>query len=212
MASIRDFINIINESVSPGIKSDIVTGPAYWASYLVNNDSSGLSEDEKKSADKWREKLKPWVVVSTDGDEYYSNRYDLHSGTDVRGGDVIDYVVHKVPEGKDKSFLKSLDKGLKESAKDDHMKIASEILKQLGGSRFANMTGAREFVTTDKGIRFKIPKGIIVLITLNGSDLYDIKLQKIVKLEVKTIDTKTNISVENLIPTFEKMTGLHTSL
>lgn len=83
---------------------------------------------------------------------------------------------------------------------------------QLGGSRFSKMTGASEFVTSKNSIRFKIPRGRIVQIKLNDRDLYDIKIMKMVKLELKTLDSKQDVNVENLIPTFEKMTSLYTSL
>jgi len=35
------------------IKVDEITGVAYWASYLINGDDSGIAVEEKALADKW---------------------------------------------------------------------------------------------------------------------------------------------------------------
>lgn len=35
------------------IKSQTFSAPAYWASYLINNDASGISIEEKEACDKW---------------------------------------------------------------------------------------------------------------------------------------------------------------
>ena len=80
-----------------------VTGPSYWASYLVNGDDSSLTPEEKAAADAWNERLGDYYVVGIADDEEtgqsqeprFSNHYDIHSGTDFRGGDVVDYVVHR---------------------------------------------------------------------------------------------------------------------
>jgi hypothetical protein len=80
----------------------VFTGPAYWASYLVNGDSSGLEPDELLEADKWRESILPYHVQDIKRDQngepedpYYSINFDLHSGTDFEGGNVVDYVCGK---------------------------------------------------------------------------------------------------------------------
>ena len=60
--------------------------------------------------------------------------------------------------------------------------IANTILNQLGGNRFVAMTGAKNFVALENGIRFKIgrnkSKANTVKITVNGLDLYDIEFIK----------------------------------
>ena len=57
------------------------------------------------------------------------------------------------------------------------MAIAKTILEQLGGGRFIAFTGAKDFLTIDNGLRFRIgrnaSKANRVEIRLNGSDLYD---------------------------------------
>lgn len=119
--SIRNFINIINEhtetkkkpvldntktvlkTLHDSIKEtksriEVTTeiGPASWMSYLLNGDSSDMDSKEIKAADKWQERMEPWFVVSTEGEPFYTNHYNLYSGIPgVFGGDVIEYVMHK---------------------------------------------------------------------------------------------------------------------
>jgi len=85
------------------IEVDEATGAAHWASYLVNGDASGLSAEERALCDAWQEKLKPWYVVdvardaSGEGIEArFTWSYSLHTGADCAGGDVLDYVLHRV--------------------------------------------------------------------------------------------------------------------
>ena len=60
--------------------------------------------------------------------------------------------------------------------------IANEIYRQLGGDRFTVMTGAKEFVAMENGLRFKIgrnaSKANRVEITLNALDTYDVRFIK----------------------------------
>lgn len=62
--------------------------------------------------------------------------------------------------------------------------IASTIQEQLGGRRFIAMTGAKDFLATGSGLRFRIPKNHSkanrVEITLNGKDLYDMRFSRYV--------------------------------
>jgi len=44
------------------------TAPAYWASCLINHDSSGLTEAEKAEADAWLASLGLGEPVSADGE------------------------------------------------------------------------------------------------------------------------------------------------
>ena len=78
-----------------------VTGPAIFASYLVNGDKSGLADYEIRLADAWLKNIEPWYVVDVDRDDEgnaieqrFTWSYDLHGGNS-RGGDVIDYICHE---------------------------------------------------------------------------------------------------------------------
>ena len=108
--------------------------------------------------------------------------------------------------------------------------IATTILQQLGGNRFIAFTGAKDFMTIDNGLRFKIgrnsSKANRIEITLNGSDLYDMKFIKhrpfSIRIdhkrgEVKTIEEKTetvkewnDVFFDQLQDLFTETTGLYT--
>lgn len=74
-----------------------ITGAAYWASYIINGDDSGLKSSEKALCDSWMEReLAPGEsIVSCDDESRFTWSYDLHTGADCRGGDVLDYTVLK---------------------------------------------------------------------------------------------------------------------
>ena len=67
--------------------------------------------------------------------------------------------------------------------------VTAEILHQLGGNKFIVMTGAKNLVALDNGIRFKIGKNSsranMVEITLNGLDLYDVKFINYTPYKIK---------------------------
>ena len=77
------------------MKTTIVTAPAIWASYLVNGDSSGITEQDQIDADRYLNGVDIVDVVrDADGDgmdPYFTWDYELHGG-DYEGGDVLDYV------------------------------------------------------------------------------------------------------------------------
>lgn len=83
----------------------VVTGPAAWCSYLVNGDASALGGTERALADAWLRRITPWYVADVrrndEGDAIgsrYTHLYDMYCGDyyGPSGGDVIDYVLHKV--------------------------------------------------------------------------------------------------------------------
>ena len=76
------------------IKCDTVTGLSHWASYLINDDSSGMEDSEIALCDKWAESLAPWYVVSdVEDSERFTWSAELY-GADCAGATVCDYVVH----------------------------------------------------------------------------------------------------------------------
>lgn len=81
------------------IEVETIAGAAYWASYLINGDASGLTDEEQAAADNWLEKIAPWYPVSAEGEAYFSNSYGLHTYTSTQGGDLLDYVCHNAGEG-----------------------------------------------------------------------------------------------------------------
>jgi hypothetical protein len=80
------------------------TGAAYWASYLVNGDASGLEPNEKALADAWLARIAPYRPACTVDDEdgnpaesRFTWHYAMHTGADCQGGDVLDYVCLAAP-------------------------------------------------------------------------------------------------------------------
>lgn len=79
-----------------------LVGAACWASYFVNGDDSGLSPDEKRMADAWLAKelyLEGERIIDVrrnddgEGEEpWFSWHFDLYTGYDCRGGELITYV------------------------------------------------------------------------------------------------------------------------
>lgn len=96
------------------------------------------------------------------------------------------------------------------------MTTAQIILQQLGGRRFMAMTGAtcyqdnngQTLVTKFKGSKI----ANIMYITLNGLDLYDVKICKYRGQEVKTVKELNNVYSDMLQDIFEDTTKLRTSL
>lgn len=71
-----------------------VTGPAHWASYLVNGDASGLTPKEKRQCDAWCERLGIINVVSCGDEAWFTWHVQAHAPeVDYEGGDIIDYTV-----------------------------------------------------------------------------------------------------------------------
>ena len=107
---------------------------------------------------------------------------------------------------------------------------AQTILNQLGGNKFVAMTGAKNFVALENGIKFNIgrnsSKANTVKITVNGLDLYDIEFIKFTPFKISvnhktcavtTRDEKTEIIktyndcyCDMLQDIFTSVTGLHT--
>ncbi|MBS3648826.1 hypothetical protein KEU06_09430 [Pseudaminobacter sp. 19-2017] len=84
------------------IEVDTVTAPAYWASALINGDESGMEDHEIKAMEMWLKGLGDFYVVDVARDEAGESQearftwsYELYGGT-AQGGDVLDYVVHRI--------------------------------------------------------------------------------------------------------------------
>lgn len=67
-------------------------GAAYWASYLVNGDASGIDETERALADAWLERMGAADVVDV-GEPYFSWSYGFHTGAACSGGDLAEFTL-----------------------------------------------------------------------------------------------------------------------
>jgi hypothetical protein len=101
-----------------------------------------------------------------------------------------------------------------------NVQIANTILDQLGGGRFAAMTGAKNFAAVESGVRFKLPakpgwikNGInMVTIRLTPSDTYTVEYGKLRGTKYAVIATSENVYCDTLQADFLDATGLFTSL
>lgn len=107
----------------------------------------------------------------------------------------------------------------------ENKQIAATILSQLGGNKFAAMTGAKNFSFSEVNgsLKFNLPATNIirancVQIALNGNDTYTVTFFKInvnaksVDGIVKELKVFTGIYFDMLADVFESTTGLRTSL
>lgn len=98
------------------------------------------------------------------------------------------------------------------------MSIAHTILEQLGGNRFRAMTGARDIVAMDRGLTFRLPRGLArnginsVVVQLDASDTYTVMFNKRRGLELRHIAAHTMVYADQLQTIFKAETGLDTRL
>lgn len=96
--------------------------------------------------------------------------------------------------------------------------VAHTIRAQLGGDRFALMTGARDFVGGDRMLQFRLPRGMArhsinsVRVTLEQNDTYTVVFYAIRGTKFRTVDTFETVYADNLRSIFENRTGLKVSL
>ncbi len=95
------------------------------------------------------------------------------------------------------------------------MTVADTILSQLGGSKFAAMTGARAFVGSSNSLQFSIPRNRAidkVFIELTELDLYNVTFFSIRGASVKAIRMVGSVDATQLREVFTMTTGLETNL
>lgn len=90
--------------------------------------------------------------------------------------------------------------------------IAETIIQQMGGfNRLRAMIGARDYIGLDSGVKFRFSgnrKMNVAQIILNGLDLYDLTIYKIVAPDVETVYAASNLYAEDLGRVFTEATGL----
>jgi len=93
------------------------------------------------------------------------------------------------------------------------MIVANTILRQLGGNRFAAMTGAKNFVGSKDALNFKIGRNAAkiasVNIRLNNWDLYDMTFYR---ANCKIENVEEMICADDLERIFTSNTGMDTRL
>ena len=97
------------------------------------------------------------------------------------------------------------------------MNVAKTILEQLGGNKFATMTGAKNFVDCGDALSMRIGRNKTssnyLKITLNMMDLYDVRFSRVsLKGGERSVTEYNNIFNDQLVEVFEKHTGMYTKL
>jgi hypothetical protein len=101
------------------------------------------------------------------------------------------------------------------STKEERLARANLIIKQLGGSLFLAMTGAKDFLATETGVQFTIPRARNIRkikISLMPNDLYDIEFWALRDTDSKLVSEMKGVYAENLPEAFTAATGLYTHL
>ena len=105
---------------------------------------------------------------------------------------------------------------------------ANIILSQLGGSKFTVMTGSKNFIALENGLRMKLARNIsganMLEITIDGSDTYSLRFYKhtpgrlnkktlaYTAERIKEVKSCDDIYAEQLQSIFTSVTGLDTHL
>ena len=97
------------------------------------------------------------------------------------------------------------------------MQIANTIKEQLGGARFAVMTGAKDFVGGSNFLQFSIGRGAKnkankVKITLEAGDTYTVEFFSVRGINVRKISEVRIVYATALRAVFTNNTGFDTSL
>ena len=101
---------------------------------------------------------------------------------------------------------------------EERKQIAATILAQLGGRRFIVMTGAKNLMSTEYGLSFRLPSrfardGInYVRIQLTAMDDYAVEFGKVWGTSYKVIHTIAGVYCDNLRDVFTNATGLDCTL
>lgn len=98
------------------------------------------------------------------------------------------------------------------------MKIAENILNQLGGNKFIAMTGSKNFIDGGNYLSMKLvpnkSKSKYLMITLDSNDTYTMEFFKVNSktLQKTTISSITGVYNDQLQKIFTETTGLYTKL
>ena len=99
--------------------------------------------------------------------------------------------------------------------------IARTILEQIGGKRFAVMTGSRDFVDMGNGLRMSLARNKTSANRLDiiydaGTDLYNMRFyrktfsKKTIESKSKDVEVHEGIFFDMLEEVFTQVTGLYT--
>ena len=96
----------------------------------------------------------------------------------------------------------------------ERKEIAMTILNQLGGiGTLVMMTGAKDFVTLESGVQFKIGKNAtsanLIRIELTPADTYTLKIMRVRGTTVSTMAQYEDVYADSLGDLITTFTGLY---
>jgi hypothetical protein len=71
--------------------------PAFWASYLINGDASGITLVERHAIDAYFKRNDIVDVVDCADEAHFSKCFDLYGGDELEG-DILEYTVRYAQE------------------------------------------------------------------------------------------------------------------
>jgi hypothetical protein len=86
------------------------TLPAYWASYLINGDASGLDDGEQQQIDRWMRNNRPGYPLDCGEESWFAHSNDATN----LGDDVMEFTFEAFPEDLDAIDRRFLDAHLSE--------------------------------------------------------------------------------------------------
>lgn len=98
------------------------------------------------------------------------------------------------------------------------MQVATQILEHLGGHRFTAMTGAKQFVGSDRALQFSIGRGATnkankVRVTLATDDTYTVEFFNLRGVNCKPCgEPVERVYADRLAAVFTECTGMDTHL
>lgn len=104
-----------------------------------------------------------------------------------------------------------------------NLNVAATILQQMGGRRFLYITGSKEPLVINNGLRMKLARNKtqanrLDVIYDEGKDLYEMRFYRLIlhqhplSVEIKEIVKHEDVYCEMLQSIFTEVTGLYTKL
>lgn len=78
--------------ILPAIEAAEYTLPAYWASYLINGDASGIEDSDQADCDAFIASIPGWYCASCADESHFAHRNDSGNGL---AGDVLEFTFIK---------------------------------------------------------------------------------------------------------------------
>lgn len=71
--------------------SDTIDAPAHWAPYLINDDASGMTDEEQAECDAWHKSISPNYSIVDCSEENFFGRFYFPVQNKMLGCDLVTY-------------------------------------------------------------------------------------------------------------------------